>query len=166
MVQTLALTKGRAGAAAFRVDQQVTNRLTATTDTWLYFGSGRNAANAAVNELSAAQVKAGGGLVAAWKEGTKTYNSRWSYGATAIANQLFVFGGNSGTASTSGTSGQLCGPGGQCAVAPGVQNFNSGIGLATARAAFGMCTQAGRIFAVGGQNAAGAPLSSVESTLW
>ena len=167
LYDTFPLSKGRAGAVAYRVDRQVTTRLVGEADTWLYMGAGRGANGASVNELSAAQVKTGGALVAAWKGGSKSFNGRWNYGGIAIANQLFAFGGDSGAATTGGVSGQLCGPGNkQCATSPGVENFNAGISLATARAAFGLCTQSGRIFAVGGQDAAGKPLASVESTLW
>jgi len=171
--EVLPLGVGRVGAVAFRVDQQVTNRLANSTDTWLYLGPGRTAQGAAVNELSAAMVTAGGNLSAgagatAWQSTSKTFNGRWNYGGVAIANQLFAFGGEGGVASKSVVSGQLCGPGNkQCANPPGVTNFNStGSTMAVERAAFGMCTLAGRTFAVGGQDAAGKPLASVESTLW
>lgn len=64
-------------------------------------------------------------------------------------------------------SGQLCGPGNKtCSGLPGLQNLNAGISLSVPRAWFGMTALAGRIFAVGGADANGQPLGSVESTLW
>lgn len=164
---SFALAKGRAGAVAYRVDQTVTPRLDAAQDSWIYLLSGRGASGAGVTALSMAKVKAGGGLVAPWIDDNKSANGRWGYGGVAIANQVFVFGGDQGAASTSGLSGQLCGPGNKnCAAAPGIQNLNAGISLATARAWFGLVTLAGRIFAVGGQDSSGKPLATVESTLW
>ena len=158
-----ALSAGRWQLGAVTVDRTVTTRLSASTEAWVYAGSGATTSSFS-NVVEGAKVLAGGTL-GAWTSLTQTFKNRSGYGVVAAANQVFAFGGESGSASTGGVSGQLCGPGGPCSPAPGFKNFNAGISLGTARYLFGMCVESGRIFAVGGAGSSGV-LASVESVIW
>ena len=156
-------------ASAMVVDKTVTTRLSSTADTRIYLGTGATAAGTGgVNAIDAALVKAGGDI-ASWSSlGNAVTNDRWGCASFAAANQLFALGGASGAATTGGVSGQLCGPGGSgapCTPAPGVKNFNSGIGLQTARYLMGVAVESGRIWVVGGVDTVGAALKGVESTV-
>lgn len=174
---TAKLDVARWQAGAFVVDRTVTTRLDNPTDSWLYLGPGADPVGEATigggkggkktdSTLDAALVKAGGDL-SSWTVistgGLKGYAGYASFGA---ANQLFALGGSSGSASTSGVSGQLCGPDGPCTPAPGVKNFNAGIGLKVPRVLMGSVLESGRIFVAGGATTGGAALKSVESTVW
>lgn len=156
-------------ASALVVDKTVTTRLTATTDTWIYLGTGANAAaNAGVNTMEAALVPAGGNISAWTSLGNTVPKDRWGYAGFAAANQLFALGGSAGAANTGGVSGQLCGAGASapCSPAPGVKNFNAGIGLATARYLMGVAVESGKVWVVGGATSGGAALKTVENTVW
>ncbi|MSP91565.1 MAG: DUF4215 domain-containing protein [Myxococcales bacterium] len=161
------LVSGRWQLGAMRVDSTVTTRVTSANEQWVYFTPGL-AGNGPDANLEAGSVGAGGTLGTLAK-----LDSSWSgkagAGVVAAANQLFVFGGDAAAPSKGGVSGQLCGPGQTCAKSAGlpqVQNFNGGITLATDRYLFGMCVEAGRIFAGGGKGTASGVLATVESTLW
>ncbi len=157
-------------ASAMVVDKTVTTRLTGTADTWVYLGTGATAAGTAgVNAIDAALVKAGGDISTWTSLGNTVTKDRWGCAAFAAANQLFALGGASGAPATSGVSGQLCGPansGAPCSPAPGVKNFNSGIGLKAARYLMGVAVESGRIWVVGGEGTGSGALKTVESTVW
>jgi hypothetical protein len=161
------LATGRSELGAFRVDRTVTTRVASASDVFVYFGGGRTSGNTITDALDAAKVGIGGSLPTAFTSVTN-FKGRSGYGAFAAANQAFVFGGDQGSPSKGGASGQLCGGSANCAankVLPEIKNWNAGISLSSERRLFGMCIESGRIWAAGGQGAT-AVLKSVESTIW
>lgn len=157
------LRTARWQAAAFTVDDVVTTRVPSGS-TWLHMGPGANAAGSqGVSHVDAARVEAGGSL-SAWQSESSP-NNRWGYSAVAAANQLFIYGGDRGAPAQGGVSAQLCGAGGKCSGPPGLENWNAGISLSTARALAPTVVESARIFFIGGQTASGAT-RSVESTIW
>jgi cysteine-rich repeat protein len=170
LVKTLPI--GRWQGAVFTVNDSVTTRST-RGDTWIYVGGGWDAAAGTITDkVHAARVTTGGvlddGTGKGWLE-VPGHDLRAGYGFAAAANQLFVFGGSAGAASTDARSGQICGTGFTCNGGPpdppDLNNWNATKGLAIARVLMGSVIESGRIFMIGGQGSTG-PLDSVDSTVW
>ena len=159
------LANGRYLIAAYVVDSVATIRLANPNDTWIYAGAGDLGGGTLTRDVDAALVLPGG-LLAPWIAVTDVTPSHAGYGFAAAANQLFVFGGQNGGASSSGKSSMLCGTGSGCGPLPTIQNWNAGIGLVLDRVNMASSVAAANIFIVGGRNGSGTALNSIEQTVW
>lgn len=150
---------------AFLVDGTVTTRLAQPTDTWIYAGPGQLTNGTLTRDLDGAKVLPGGQL-SLWTAVQNITPSFAGYGFAAAANQLWVFGGQGGSPSTSGKSTQLCGTGTSCGALPATQSWNAGISLLTARYLLASTVAAANIFMVGGAGTAVSALNTIEYTVW
>jgi hypothetical protein len=87
--------------------------------------------------------------------------NRVAYGAEAAANQLFVFGGISGSVSNGALSSVIGAP-------PTIGNFNNeGLQMTINRALLGTSIQSAFIFLVGGEtDTNGTATNTTELTVW
>jgi cysteine-rich repeat protein len=154
------LAVGRRDLAALTLDG-TSSLAVGAGESYVYAGAGRTAGGGANGTVDAAAVLAGGAL-APWTTEASVTPARAGYASVAAANQLWVFGGQNGSASSSTASATACDP-----ACPELANWNStGINLDVGRIDARATLESGRIFVVGGRTGAGAFTSSVESTIW
>jgi cysteine-rich repeat protein len=159
---------------AMAVDKLATTRV-APGDTWIYAGSGANAAaTMAETEFDAALVQAGGTL-GSFIEVDPLMSNFAGYGYAAVANQIWVFGGGNLGPDDRCRATQICGGGVTCAGPPNdppdLQNWDAGFQFSVPRYLLGSAAGSGRIFLVGGLTGTSTPSSwvptnTVESTVW
>ncbi|HEY3237878.1 MAG TPA: IPT/TIG domain-containing protein [Polyangiaceae bacterium] len=146
------LPVGRWELGAWTVNNLVSTSIT-TSDSWVYVGGG-----VGTTDTDAGKVAAGGDLGVFTAEPTM---NRVAYGAEAAANQLFVFGGISGSISNGALSSVIGAP-------PTIANFNNeGLQMTINRALLGTSIQSAFIFLVGGEtDTNGTATNTTELTVW
>jgi hypothetical protein len=154
---------------AFVVDKTATTRVT-PGDTWIYAGSGANAAASQVEtEFDAALVLPGGQLDT-WIAVDPLMSLFAGYGYAAVANQLWVFGGQNITPDDRCRATQICGGPVVCAGAPAdppdLENWDAGFQFSVERYLLGSAVGHGRIFLVSGVTTGWVLTPTVESTVW
>ncbi len=163
------LPSGRWLMSTFVTHALVSTRVP-TGESWVYAGTGMNAAQStSVDDLVAAKVTTGGTLTP-WLA-VPSPTGRAGYGAAAAANQLFVFGGSNGAPSDDGRGAQLCGLGFACGGGPtdppDLKNWNAvPNGLLVSRALMGTALESAHIFFAGGVTSGNSVTAKVESKVW
>ncbi len=162
--------QGRWQMAAYSVDEVATTRY-GNNETWIYAGPGANqAGNTGISDVDAGKVQAGGKL-ATWVSVDSPGGQSWTgYGFAAVANQLFLFGGQGFAPSNSVNSALLCGTGLACGGGPpdppDLRNWNAaGVSLTTPRYLLGSILESGHIYLIGGSVANGVS-NTLESSVW
>jgi hypothetical protein len=133
-------------------------------ETWIYALSGFNAgATMLVSNVVAGRILPGGALDTFQTVFTGGLNHA-GYFTVVAADQLIVFGGATGSPSTTISSGNLCGSAGTaCTQLPRVDNFNTGSAMLQPRIRLGGALHGAYIYAVGGVTAT-SPLTVTKST--
>jgi hypothetical protein len=158
------LAVGRWQHALFVVDAAATSHVTAD-EVWLFAGPGLGAGGEPVSNVDGARVLAGG-LLSAWTPSSSLDPPFVGCGYAAAANQLWAFGGQNASPSSSAKSVGICGIGSGCGDLPELASWNAGISLAEARYLMGSAVGAAHILIVGGVGPGGVPLDSTEGTVW
>jgi hypothetical protein len=132
---------------------------------WVYAGSGRNAAGTSmVGDIRAAQVTAGG-LLSTFQNVFVAGMNHAAYSLIVAADLVIGVGGFGGAPSVTITSGQICGSSGTtgCSSPPQVANFNTGQSMLVARYLLGGTLHGAYIYAAGGVTQL-SPLTATAST--
>lgn len=156
---------------AIAVDRLATTRYDANA-TWIYAGSGVNTSASVTPEFDAALVQAGG-LLGSWLAVDPLSSLFAGYGYAAVANQIWMFGGQQAAPSTLCRATQLCGIGNPCTGGstnppdpPDLENWDAGFQFSVSRYLLGSVATRGRIFMIGGVTTGLVPTATVESTVW
>ena len=156
---TATLATGRAELGLFVVDSSL-HSVVGPTETWLYFGPGKDTGGGYNRDTDAAQVIAGGDLLWTGNQGSFT-PGRSGYTSLSANNFLYVMGGErqAGAASNDGKETSIDGP-------PLLGGWNSlgGSTLTVARAFPGSAIESAVVFSIGGSDAAGNALNSTDFT--
>jgi hypothetical protein len=132
-------------------------------DVWIYVGGGRTTGGSTNNTLEAGKLGAGG-ILNAFVATDSLNGALVGFGTGASNDQLYTFGGISGTAD--GTSAKLCDGTGGCGPLPDLKPgaFNA-LGAATTLRMFGGSSQESAFFFVAGGHDGSAALKSVQRTV-
>jgi len=146
------------------VTTRATTTLISGTDTWIYVGSGKNAAGTLNGAVDAAKVAVGGAL-GAWDTAPKDFTSDHAgYGVCAANGRLYVFGGQGAAPSAGAKAAIMISP------VPTLDSSswnNEGLSMTQARYLHGSAVQSAFIFLLGGQTAEPSLASkTTETVIW
>lgn len=151
------LSDARGQCGAWTVDSTL-HDVVGDDETWVYFGGGLD------DRRATGTVDAGllglGGRLDEWQEVDSMSPARAGFGVASASGFLYAFGGQNGSPSAGGVSGEL-----DAATIPEVENWNSlGTSLSEARYLPGSAQESAVIVVIGGQTDGADATSTVDWT--